>query len=126
MAPMISPNGTIDAIEVIATSAKLDLATPEALIAVGALLPVLSYPFLPSGYGPEDSWEILLVWPSMLNLGFFHFINTLMWAFGTPYFHLQFWVAPLTVCSLVMGLAGLAGRGHGREPRPDDFIDSAQ
>lgn len=87
--------------------------------------PVFAYPFLPSGGGGITSCEFLLVWSSALNLFIFHFLNTLMWAIGAPYFHTQFWLAPLILCSLMVGICGLGEHRQGREPRREDFVDSA-
>lgn len=125
MAPTRPPSSAAEAIAAIAAGFMPNLGTTEASITAGAVLPVLSFPFLPSSLSLEDSRIMVLIWPSMINL-LFHFLDILTWMDGEPCSHLQFWVAPLTVCSLAVGFAAPDHGDRGRELRRDDFVDGAQ
>ncbi len=116
MAPIILLDSLMGAVTDVAT-----IKPPaEALIAVGAALPVVAYPFLPSqSTEPGNPIEFLLIWPSILHLVLFHFINIMAWVAGQEYAHLQPWVFPLTVCSAMAGLSLATAEKH--EPQHKDF-----
>lgn len=128
----ISPVCAIIAAEEAAAAAAAAATGPssEVLIAVGAALPVLTYPFLPSARRPYNALGILLVWSSVLHIFvecFMIFINTVMWACGCdPLYRLPIWVIPSTLCTLMAGLDGLSARLKGREPQQEDFVGAAQ
>jgi hypothetical protein len=87
---------------------------PKILSAVAAIVPITTYPFLPwDGKMDHHQLTFYLIYPGFLWISFFHLPNLTLWLFGKDAVCLPvyFWVLPLTLCTTVVGNAGLAAKG---------------
>jgi hypothetical protein len=84
-----------------------DLVRPELLSLAAALVPALTYPFLPS----STPWSCgsAIAWSASFNL-FFHFTNMLCWATGHGYVDVPGWIMPMQCVMCLVGLGRLQRR----------------
>lgn len=107
-----------------AGSAPVDL---KILSAVAAIVPIITYPFLPwDGKMDDHQLSFYLIYPGFLWIPFFHLPNLTFWLFekDSVCLPVYFWVFPLTLCTTVVGNAGLAAKGEHRKVAPADFDDA--
>lgn len=91
----------------------------EALVVVAALLPALSYPFLPSR--SLVSCASILIFPYGLQV-FYNICNLGRWIYGRAWIHTPSWV--LLLASLLFSVGLLRRRRYraGKPLHPNDFL----
>jgi hypothetical protein len=111
MAPFLPANNTLDAGVTADIKAFCDFESPTFIVVIGAVIPILAYPILPtmpSDHGDGDTWRGILFYTSILRLVLIHGYNFLEMMSKQPHnLHLPFWVLPLTLCTLATSLCGL-------------------
>ena len=78
-----------------------NILDPVTLIIIGAILPIISYPFLTDadrGNGPA------LLIPPIVQLVGFHLPNWCCWLITLEYYDVPLWLAPLQVCAAAAGV----------------------
>lgn len=99
--PVLNPIAYDDATATFSSINNIYL-TPETLSAVGAILALLAYPFMPPG--PSWSCAMILNCASTFNLLFFHTYNTVEWLLRASFADTSFWVLPVTYLSYCINI----------------------